>query len=121
MVRVKRGKIAHKRRKHLLKYAKGFRWGRKSKYKSAKQALMKAWSYSYRDRKVKKRDFRGLWQIQINAACKNLGISYSKFIHQLKEKKIELNRKILAQLAREKPEIFEKVVEKIKKSEKFIL
>ena len=115
MVRVKRGKIAHKRRKHLLKHAKGFMWGRKSKYKSAKQALMKAWSYSYRDRRVKKREFRKLWQIQISALCKNLGISYSKFIHQLKEKKVEIDRKILAQLAKEKPEIFEKIVEKIKK------
>ena len=114
MVRVKRGKIAHKRRKHLLKYAKGFKWGRKSKYKSAKQALMKAWSYSYRDRKVKKREFRKLWQIQISAACKNLGISYSKFIHQLKQKKIELDRKILADFARRHPEIFKKIIEKVK-------
>ena len=115
MVRVKRGKIAHKRRKHLLKYAKGFRWGRKSKYKSAKQALMKAWSYSYRDRKVKKREFRYLWQIQINAACRQMGLSYSKFINHLKQKNIELDRKILAQLAKEKPEIFEKIVEEVKK------
>ena len=114
MVRVKRGKIAHKRRKHLLKYAKGFRWGRKSKYKSAKQALMKAWSYSYRDRKVKKREFRKLWQTQISAACRQHSLSYSKFIRQLKQKKIELDRKTLAQLAKEKPEIFAKILEEIK-------
>lgn len=114
MVRIKRGKIAHKRRKHLLKYAKGFRWGRKSKYRLAKEALMKAWSYSYRDRKVKKREFRKLWESQISAASRNFGISYNKFIHELKEKGIELNRKILAQLAREKPEIFEKIIEKVK-------
>ena len=115
MVRVKRGKIAHKRRKHLLKYAKGFRWGRKSKYKSAKQALMKAWSYSYRDRKVKKREFRKLWQTQISATCKQHGLSYSKFIHQLKQKKVELDRKALANLAKNRPEIFAKIVEEIKK------
>ncbi|MDI6883075.1 MAG: 50S ribosomal protein L20 [Patescibacteria group bacterium] len=113
-MRMKRGKIAHKRRKHLLKYAKGFRWGRKSKYRAAKLALMKAWSYSFRDRKAKKREFRALWQIQISGACQELGLSYSKFIHLLKEKNIILDRKILSQLAREKPEIFKKIVEKIK-------
>jgi len=113
MVRVKRGKIAHKRRKHLLEYAKGFRWGRKSKFRLAKEALMKAWSYAYRDRKVKKREFRRLWQIQINAAVRALGLSYNKFIHLLKEKNIALDRKILAQLAKEKPEVFKKIVEKV--------
>ena len=115
MVRVKRGTIAHKRRKRLLKDAKGFKWDRKSKYKAAKQALMKAWSYSYRDRKVRKREKRALWQIQINAECRNLGISYSKFIAMLKKNKIEIDRKILSQLAREKPEIFEKIVKTVKK------
>ena len=112
MTRVKRGTIAHKRRKHLLKYAKGFRWGRKSKYKAAKEALMHAWTYAYRDRKVKKREFRKLWQIKINAACRQLGISYNKFIHGLKEKKIELDRKILADLAQNHAQIFEKIAEK---------
>jgi len=114
MVRVKRGKIAHKRRKYVLAEAKGFRGGRKSKYRLAKIALMKAWSYAYRDRKRKKREFRRLWQIQINAACRNLGITYSKFIHQLKQKNIALDRKILAQLAKEHPQIFEEIVEKVK-------
>ena len=114
MVRVKRGKIAHKRRKHLLKYAKGFRWGRKSKYKLAKDALMHAWKYAYRDRKVKKREFRKLWQIQINAACREQGISYSKFMYGLKQNKIELNRKILPELAQNHPQIFKKIVEKTK-------
>lgn len=112
MTRVKRGTIAHKRRKHLLKYAKGFRWGRKSKYKAAKEALMHAWTYAYRDRRNKKRDFRRLWQIKINAACRQLGISYNKFIHGLKEKKIELDRKILADLAQNHAQIFEKIAEK---------
>lgn len=115
MVRVKRGKFAHKRRKHLLKYAKGFRWGRKSKYRLAKEALIHAWTHSYRDRKAKKREFRKLWQIQINAACRKYGLSYSRFIHALQQKKIELNRKILAQFAQKNPEIFEKIVKEIKK------
>ncbi|PIU47093.1 50S ribosomal protein L20 [bacterium (Candidatus Gribaldobacteria) CG07_land_8_20_14_0_80_33_18] len=116
MTRVKRGKIAHKRRKHLLKYTKGFRWGRKSKYRAAKEALLHAFTYAYRDRKAKKRERRALWQIQINAACREHSLSYSKFIHGLKQKKIELDRKILAQLAQSHPEIFEKLVEKAKTS-----
>ena len=116
MVRVKRGKIAHKRRKRLLKETKGFRWGRKTKYRLAKDALMHARTYAYRDRKVKKREYRKLWQIQIGALCKELGISYSKFINGLKKNKIELDRKILAQLAKEKPEVFKKIVEACKES-----
>lgn len=114
MVRVKRGKTARKRRKYLLKYAKGFRWGRKSKYRLAKEALKKAWSYAYRDRKVKKRKFRNLWQIQINSACRKEGITYSKFIAGLKKNKIELNRKILADLAENHPGIFKKIIENLK-------
>lgn len=115
MVRVKRGKTAHKRRKHILKYAKGFRWGRKSKYRLAKDALYHAWEYAYRDRRTKKREFRKLWQTQINAACRKSGISYSKFIAGLKKDKIELDRKILSQLARENPEVFGKIIKEIKK------
>jgi len=114
MVRVKRGKIAHKRRKHLLKYTKGFRWGRKSKYRLAKDALLHAWSYAFRDRKRKKREFRKLWQIQISAACKEYNLSYNKFIHQLKEKNIELDRKILATISQKEPKIFKKIVETVK-------
>lgn len=114
MTRVKRGTIAHKRRKHLLKYAKGFRWGRKSKYKLAKDALKHAWTYGYRDRRTKKRDFRKLWQIQINAACREQGISYSKFIAGLKGAKIELDRKILSTLAKNNHQVFEKIIEKVK-------
>lgn len=114
MVRVKRGKTAHKRRKHLLKYAKGFKWGRKSKYKSAKEALRHAWTYSYRDRRTKKREFRKLWQVRINAASRELGLPYSRLIQGLKKKKIELDRKILADFAKNNPKIFEKIVEKVK-------
>lgn len=114
MPRVKRGTTANKRRKKVLKYTKGYKWGRKNKYKQAKEALMHAWSYGYRDRRTKKRDRRMLWQTQINAACKKNNISYSKFINLLKKNKIELDRKVLAQIAEEKPEIFEKLVKEIK-------
>ena len=114
MVRVKRGTTAHKRRKNILKHAKGFKWGRKSKYKAAKDALAHAWSYAYRDRRTKKRNFRRLWQVQINAACREQGISYSKFIAGLKKNKIELDRKILSELAKKNPEVFKKIVEKVK-------
>ena len=114
MVRVKTGKTARKRRKRLLKLAKGFRWSRKSKYRLAKEALLHAFKYSYRDRRTKKREFRKLWQIRINAAVKKLGLSYSEFIYLLKKGSIQLDRKVLAVLAKDHPKIFEKVVEKIK-------
>lgn len=114
MVRIKRGKAAHKRRKHLLEHAKGFHWGRKSKYRAAKEALYHAWRYAYRDRKAKKREFRKLWNIQINAACRQQGINYSRFIAGLKKNKIELDRRVLSQLAQNNPQIFEKIVEKVK-------
>ena len=114
MTRVKRGKTAHKRRKRLLEHAKGFRWGRKSKYRQAKEALYHAWTYSYRDRKTKKRNFRKLWQTQISAACRQQGISYSKFTALLKKNKIELDRKILADLVQNHPEIFTKIIKQIK-------
>ena len=112
MTRIKRGKAAHKRRKKVLKQTKGFRWGRKSKYKAAKEALMHARAYAYRDRRTKKREFRKLWQIQINAAVRQHGSIYNKFIHALKEKKIELDRKILADLAKNHSQVFKKIVEK---------
>lgn len=114
MVRIKGGIVSQKRRKHLLKYSKGYRWGRKNKFREAKTALMHAWEYAYRDRKAKKREFRELWQIQINAACKNNGLSYNKFINGLKRNKIGIDRKILSQLAQKQPEIFDKIVEKAK-------
>ncbi|MBU1176957.1 MAG: 50S ribosomal protein L20 [Patescibacteria group bacterium] len=114
MTRVKRGVMAHKRRKKIIKQAKGFKWGRKSKYKLAKDALKHAWTFAYRDRKTKKRNFRRLWNIKINAASREKEITYSQFINKLKIAKIEINRKMLAYLAEEKPEIFEKIIEKIK-------
>lgn len=115
MVRVKKGKAAHKHRKNVLKNTKGFRWGRKSKFALAKDALLHSWSYSYRDRRNKKRDIRQNWNIQINAKSRELGLPYNKLIHGLKIKNIELDRKILSSLAKTNPELFEKVVAEIKK------
>lgn len=114
MTRVKRGKIANKRRKLVLQETKGFRWGRKSKYRQAKEARYHALVHSYRSRKEKKRTARTLWESQINAACRELGLSYSKFIAGLKKNKIELNRKVLAELAQNYPQIFKDIVEKVK-------
>ncbi len=114
MPRVKRGKIKKKRKKKVLKETKGYRWGRKSKYKQAKDALQHAREYAYRDRRTKKREFRKLWQTQINAACRQHGLIYSRFMHGLKQKKIDLDRKVLATLAKEQPEVFKKIVEKVK-------
>ncbi len=114
MVRVKRGVAAHKRRKNLLELAKGFHWSRKSKYRLAKEGLLHALKYAYRDRRNKKRDFRQLWQIRINAAVKSLGLSYSKFICLLKKKNIELDRKVLSNLAKDYPKIFKKIAEGVK-------
>ncbi len=115
MVRVKRSKAKRRRKKKIIKLAKGYKWGRKSKYRAAKQAVYKALTYAYRDRRVRKRDFRRLWQIQINAGVRQYGLSYSKFINLLKNKKIELNRKVLADLAENEPKVFEKIVEEVKK------
>lgn len=117
MTRVKRGKIAHKRRKKLLKEAKGFKWGRKSKYRLAKEALYHSWVNSYIGRKLKKRDFRRLWQIKINAAVRLHSkdeLNYSKFIHNLKKAKIELDRKILAEIAQNHQKIFKKILEAVR-------
>jgi large subunit ribosomal protein L20 len=114
MARVKRSKAKRARKKAIIKMAKGYRWGRKSKYVAAKQAIYKALTYAYRDRRVRKRDFRRLWQIKINAGVRQYGLTYSKFINILKQKKIELDRKILANLAENHPVIFEKIVTKVK-------
>ena len=92
MTRVKRGTIAHKKREKLLKYTKGFKWGRKSKERLAKEALLHAWSHSFHGRKLKKRDFRALWQTKIGAASKTYEMSYSSFISALNKKNIELDR-----------------------------
>ncbi|MBX4211559.1 MAG: 50S ribosomal protein L20 [Candidatus Yanofskybacteria bacterium] len=110
MPRVKRGVIANRRRKRLLKNTKGFLWTRKTKYRQAKEALLHAWSFKFADRKKKKRTARRLWQVKINAASREHGVSYSKLIDQLHKAKIELDRKILADLAEHNPEIFQKIM-----------
>jgi large subunit ribosomal protein L20 len=113
MARVKRGTHHVKRRRNLLAKTKGMMWGRKSKIKLAKVASLKAGAYAYRDRRNKKRTFRRLWQVRINAAIRPLGMSYSKLIHALKEKNVSLDRKILATLAKDHPAIFEKIVKSL--------
>ncbi|PJA46440.1 50S ribosomal protein L20 [Candidatus Uhrbacteria bacterium CG_4_9_14_3_um_filter_36_7] len=115
MPRVKRGMQHTKRRKNLLRKAKGYMWGRKSKLRLARIAVLKAGVYAYRDRRVKKRDFRRLWQVRINAAVRPEGLSYSRFIALLKEKKIALDRKILSNLAVKHPVVFHQIVEFVKK------
>jgi len=114
MSRVKRGTIAIKRRRKILKYTKGFRWGRKSKERAAKEALLHAWSHAFRGRKEKKRDYRALWNVKINAAARQNGLTYGKLIHKLKIANIKLDRKILADLAEYEPKVFAKVLEKVK-------
>jgi large subunit ribosomal protein L20 len=114
MSRIKRAVQARKHRKNILKHTKGFSYGRKSKFKLAKDAIKHAWTYAYRDRKVKKRTFRGLWNLQINALARQNGITYSRFIEGLKKKKIEIDRKVLSQLANKFPEVFVKIVEEVK-------
>ena len=99
MARVKRGVQAKKRHKKVLKQAKGYRGARSRTYKVAKQAVMRAGQYAYRDRRQKKRVFRSLWIVRINAAARENGISYSKLIAGLKKANIELDRKTLADLA----------------------
>src|SRR3990167_4726802 len=113
MPRVKRGKIALKRRHKILSQTKGFRWQRKSKERAAKEALLHAGIHAFGDRRKKKRNFRKLWQIKINAASRSHGIPYNQFINKLKKASIELDRKILAELAEKRPEVFKAVVEAI--------
>jgi large subunit ribosomal protein L20 len=114
MPRVKRGTIAHKKREKLLKQTKGFKWGRKSKERAAKEALLHALSRSFRGRKEKKRTYRTLWNVRVNAAARSEGTTYSKLIPALKKKGVALNRKMLADLALNEPAVFKKVIEFVK-------
>jgi len=114
MTRVKRGILNTKKRKALLKYTKGFKWGRKSKEAAAKEALLHAWTHAFEGRKLKKRDYRNLWAVKINAASRQIGMKYSHLIAALKKANIKLDRKILANLAEHEPKVFEKVVAKVK-------
>ncbi len=111
MTRVKRGNVARKRRNKILKLAKGFRGAHSKIFRTANQQVMKALRNAYRDRRKKKGDFRRLWITRINAAARLEGISYSQLTGKLKIANIELNRKMLAQLAILDPEAFKKVVE----------
>ena len=114
MPRVKRGVTAHARHKKVLNLAKGFRGRRGNVYRIAKQAVMKAGQYAYRDRRAKKRVFRQLWIARINAAARGLGLTYSKFIAGLKKAQIELDRKVLSDMAIHDPAAFAGLVDKVK-------
>lgn len=111
MTRVKRGVLAHKKREKLLRETRGFKWGRKSKERAAREAVFHKWSYQFASRRLKKRDFRRLWNVQINAGARMNGTTYSKLIDALLKKHIALDRKILALLAEHHPDVFVKVVE----------
>ena len=116
MPRVKRGVTAHRRHKRLRKQVKGYVGIRKSSVKKAREAVMKAMRYAYRDRRTKKREFRKLWIQRINAGARQHGMSYSQFISGLKAAGIELDRKILADIAYRHPEVFAKLVEDAKRA-----
>lgn len=113
MTRVKRGNVARKRRKKVLKLAQGFRGSSSSLFRTANQQKMKALTYSYRDRNQRKRQFRALWITRMNAAVRDLGLSYSEFLHGLKKSNILLNRKVLSQLALRDQPSFKELVELI--------
>ena len=113
-MRVKTGTTRRKRHKKILKMAKGYYSGRRKHFRKAKEQVERSLVYAFRDRKQKKRDFRKLWIIRINAGCRLNGISYSRFIHGLKKANIELDRKILADMAMNQPELFAQLVEKAK-------
>ena len=114
MPRVKRGKVRATKRKAILKQAKGYKWGRKKKIKLAKPAIKQAGASAFKDRRIKKRVNRRLWQTKLNAAVRVYGLSYSRFIDALKKKNIDLDRKILADIAEHNPKIFAEIVKKIK-------
>ncbi|PID51678.1 MAG: 50S ribosomal protein L20 [Candidatus Moraniibacteriota bacterium] len=115
MARIKRGTTANKRRKNLLKLTKGFKWRRKSHYRAAKEAVMKAGTYKYRDRRTKKRTMRNLWVLRLNNALRLHDAKYSTFVHQMKKKDILLDRKVLSQLAVENPDTFALLVKEVQK------
>lgn len=114
MVRVKGNPAKRKRRKKLFKQTKGYYSFGKNVYKRAKERYQRALRHAYKDRRRKKREFRALWQVKINAGVREHGLSYSKFIPLLKKSNINLDRKILADLAENEPEVFKKIVEEIK-------
>lgn len=115
MARVKGGVKTNRRHKKVLNLAKGYRMSRSTQYKSAKEAVLHAGEYAFAGRKLRKRDFRRLWITRMNAMLRELGTKYSIFMHQLKEKNVEIDRKMLSLLAVEQPDIFKKIVEDVSK------
>ena len=113
MARVKRGKVSLKKRRKLLREVKGFRGGRKKLKRLAKEAVLKKWTHQFRSRRLKKRDFRRLWQIRINAAVRENGLTYSQFMNRLKKTNIKLDRKVLSELAANQPQIFKELVKSL--------
>lgn len=114
MARVKRGITSHRKHKKVLKLTKGHRAGRSKLIKEAKSSLLHAGAYAFAGRKIRKRDMRALWITQLGIAVKNEGLSYSKFISELKTKNINLDRKILADLAVKNPDDFKKIVAEVR-------
>jgi len=113
MTRVKKGTVANKTRRNKLKLTKGYRFGRSTKERLAREAIAHAGTYAFAHRKDKKQDKRRLWQVRINATVKSLGMSYSKFIGALKKANIEIDRKILSDIAQSKPDTFKKIFDKV--------
>src|SRR5215216_166690 len=116
MARVKRGVTAHRRHKKILDLAKGYRGGRSKLFKTANEAVMHALSYAYRDRRTRKRDFRRLWIQRINAAARQHGLSYSTFMHGMRQAGLELDRKMLADIAVRDAETFRRFVERAREA-----
>jgi len=116
MPRVKRGAVARKRRKKILKLAKGYFGSKRLLFKTAKQQVMKSLQYAYRDRRQRKRDFRKLWIARINAAARSEGLSYSRFINGLKKAEVEINRKMLADMAVNDKNGFDRLVQVAKEN-----
>lgn len=111
MARVKRGSVLRARHKKILKYAKGFRGSNSKLFIAANQTIMKAWRNAFRDRRKKKRDYRRLWITRINAACRQHGMSYSRFMNALMKAEVQINRKMLAEMAVSDKDAFKKLVD----------
>ena len=116
MVRVRSAIAAQKRKKRVLKKAKGQFGHRSKRYRQAKRSVIKGLAYAYRDRKVRKREFKRLWIIRINAACQEIGVTYSRFINGLKKANVDIDRKVLSELAISSPAVFKKLVKLSKES-----
>ncbi len=114
MTRVKRGVMTKKRHNNILEKAKGFRWGRKNLFKKAKEAVIKAGVYAHRDRRTKKRTFRSLWIIRLNNALREHGLTYRSFIALEKKKHVEIDRKVLSQMAVTEPDTFAAFIQNVK-------